>query len=77
MPFCTTISAAKIAPQSRDSYQPSDRGVHSKDEMRGEEGSMWGGRVGGGGVEVEISVRMVWRGRVGSQDSICSNVKNG
>lgn len=70
MPFCTTISAAKMAPQRRDSYQPRESGVHSKEEMRGGEGSMGGGRDGGG-VGVEISVRMVCRGRVGSQDSIC------
>jgi hypothetical protein len=58
-----------MAPQSRDSYHPSERGVHSKDEMRGGEGSICWGRDEGG-VGVEMSVRMVCKGSVGSQESI-------
>lgn len=57
-------------PQSRDSYQPRERGVHSNRWMRGGEGSMVGGRVADGGDEMRV--RMVWRGSDGSQESIWS-----
>ena len=70
VPFCTTISEAKMKPQSRDSYQPKERGVHSKRWIRGGEGSIVEGRVVGGDVD-ESRVRIVWSGKEGSQVSIC------
>lgn len=42
--------------------------------MHGGEGSIWAGRVDGG-VGGEMRVRMVWRGRDGSQESICFGMK--
>ena len=55
-------------PQSRDSYQPSERGVHSNRCMRGGEGSIIAGSLGDGAVEMRVS--MVWSEREGSQESI-------
>lgn len=58
--------------QRRDSYQPRERGDHSKRWIRGGEGSMPEGRVLGGvsfGV-LDRRVRIVWSGREGSHESI-------
>jgi hypothetical protein len=59
--------------QRRDSYQPRESVDHSKRWMRGAERSIVGGRISGGVPEglLDKSVRIVWRGRVGSQESIC------
>ena len=58
-----------MKPHRSDSYQPRERGVHSKRCRRGGEGSMvWGSVDGGKGVERRVSI--VWRGREGSQVSI-------
>ena len=58
-----------MKPHSSDSYQPRERGVHSKRWRRGGEGSMvWGSVDGGEGKERRV--RIVWRGREGSQVSI-------
>jgi hypothetical protein len=88
VPLLTVISPAKTKPQRRDSYQPRERGDHSKEWTRMGLGSMLRTSVarmvaradwvsvgalpveGSLGVSSEMSVRMVWRGRVGSQDSI-------
>ncbi|KAL8831460.1 MAG: hypothetical protein Q9170_005275 [Blastenia crenularia] len=40
VPFCTTISEAKMKPQSSDSYQPSASGVQENKCIRGGEGSI-------------------------------------
>ena len=69
VPFWTTISEAKMKPQSSDSYQPRESGVHSNRCTRGGLGSRSrGSSLSGGGDE--RSVRMVCKGRVGSQESI-------
>ena len=58
-----------MKPQSKDSYQPSESGVHSKRWTRGGLGSRpRGSSLGGEGNE--RIVRMVCKGRVGSQESI-------
>ena len=69
VPFCTTISEAKMKPQSRDSYQPRESDVHSKRWVRGGLGSRPGGKYLGGEGDAR-SVRMVCNGRIGSQESI-------
>ena len=72
VPFWTAISEAKMKLQRSDSYQPKERVDHSKRWIRGGEGSMPAGRILGGvsfGV-LERSVRIVCRGREGSQESI-------
>ena len=58
-----------MKPQSRDSYQPRDSGVHSNKWMRGADGSIVYGRDDGGEVD-ERSVIIVCSGREGSQESI-------
>ena len=69
----TCISARHTSDHSSDSYQPSESGDHSKLWMRGGAGSMVGGREDGGSVVglAARRVRMVCRGREGSQVSIC------
>ena len=47
VPLCTAISEEKMKLQSRDSYQPSERGDHSKRCIRGGEVSMVEGSVFG------------------------------
>lgn len=69
VPFCTTISDAKMKPQRRDSYQPRESGVHSNRWTRGGVGSRPGG-ISLGGEGDDRSVKMVCKGRVGSQESI-------
>ena len=80
VPFCTTISEAKIKPQRRDSYQPRLMVVHSKECTRGGEASIASGRSGGG-FEYDRRVRTVCRGRFGSQvstqDRVGSNPSDG
>ena len=70
-PFCTVISEANMKLQSSDSYQPRERGDHSKRWIRGGDGSMEeGSSLGGVVVSVlERRVRMVWRGRECSHES--------
>lgn len=64
-----------MKPHNNDSYQPRDMGVQEKRCTRGGEGSIVDGSDFGG-MLVEMldddarSVRMVCRGRLGSQDSI-------
>lgn len=62
-----------MKPHRSDSYQPSDSGVHSNRWIRGADGSIVRGSVGGG-VEEERRVSVVCRGREGSQDSIYNQV---
>lgn len=75
VPFCTTISAVKIKPHNNDSYQPSARGVQENRCIRGGDGSIAGGRIFGGMLVEAFDddsrrVKVVCKGRVGSQDSI-------
>ena len=58
-----------MKPQSKDSYQPRESDVHSKRWIRGGLGSNPGGNCLGGEGN-ERSVKMVCKGRVGSQESI-------
>ena len=62
--------------QSKDSYQPRERGDHSKRWIRGGEGSMDEGSVLGGVVVsvLERRVSIVCKGREGSQESICISI---
>ena len=58
-----------MKPQSKDSYHPRESDVHSKRWVRGGLGSRPGGNcLGGEGVERRV--RIVCKGKVGSQESI-------
>lgn len=64
-----------MKPHSRDSYQPSERGVQEKRCTRGGVGSIADGRLSGSTPVVlweneSINVRVVCKGKVGSQESI-------
>ncbi len=58
-----------MKPHRRDSYQPRLSGDHSKKWVRGGVGSIVDGSFLGGDRE-ESRLRMVWRGKLGSQLSI-------